>query len=180
MKDLINNKNKKKAEEDNYEDEQQEEPDNEAENEEELGPEGEGGGEGEGEIDQEKNEQKLLLEQLEKQKKTEDIFPTYKLDNAPELVLFLYNKISQIYDIHKQKYLLLLLLFFALKDKEEIPSNFKNIIQNVNRICFNKNTELNENNQNNQNNKSPISQISDLTWNYRLYKKKSIINSRKR
>ena len=166
MKDLINNKNKKKAEEDNYEDEQQEEPDNEAENEEELGPEGEGGGEGEGEgeIDQEKNEQKLLLEQLEKQKKTEDIFPTYKLDNAPELVLFLYNKISQIYDIHKQKYLLLLLLFFALKDKEEIPSNFKNIIQNVNRICFNKNTELNENNQNNQNNKSPISQISDLTW----------------
>ena len=163
MKDLTNKKKKKKMspedEENNYEEEeQQEEPEIEIENE----PEGEG--EEEGENDEEKNEQRKLEEQLEKQKNTEDEFPTYQLENAPELMIFLYNKISQIYDIYRQKYLLLLLLFFGLKQKEEIPSNFKNIIQNISKICFNKNKELNETIDENNKNKSPVSHINDLTW----------------
>ena len=78
--------------------------------------------------DEEKDEQRILEEQLEKQKSIVEDIPTYNIENEPELVIFLYNKISQIYDIYKQKYLFLILLFFGLRQKEEIPSNFKKII----------------------------------------------------
>ena len=150
-----NKKKPKKKEEDEEEEnniDQQEEHDNENENEKEN--------------DEEKDEQKLLEEQLEKQKSIEDEDPTYQVENAPELVIFLYNRISQIYDIHKQKYLLLLLLFFGLRQKEEVPSNFKNIIQNVNRIYFNNNGDENiyTENKDNENVKSPVSHINDFQW----------------
>ena len=79
-------------------------------------------------------------------------------------MIFLYNKLSQIYDIHKQKYLLLILLFFGLKQKEEIPMNFKNIIQNINRIYFNGSSEDQMNNENNELYKSPINHIDDFQW----------------
>ena len=136
----------KEEEEENIYD-QQEEPDNEVEN------------ENENENDEEKDEQKILEEQLEKQKSIEDEDPSYNVENAPELVIFLYNKISHIFDNNKQKYLLLLLLFFGLKQKEEIPSNYKKIIQNINRIYFNKNLDQDEFKV-----KSPISHIDDFTW----------------
>ena len=100
-----------------------------------------------------------MEEQLEKQKSIEDEEPSYEMENAPELIIFLYNKISHIYDSHKQKYLLLLLLFFGLRQKEEIPSNYKKIIQNINNIYFNKNLVQEEDNA-----KSPISHIDDFTW----------------
>ena len=164
MKDLINKKKDKKKEivEDEDADadqDQDQEQDNENENENEQ--------EGEGENDEEKNERKLLEELLEKQKSTEDDFPTYTKEIAPELVIYLYNKISHIFDSFKRKYLLLLFLFFALKQKEEVPSNFKNILKNINRIHFHKNLDQIENNGNNEGNeetKSPISHINDFTW----------------
>ena len=158
LKDLERKKKAKKKdvmeEEDNINYDQQEEQDNEMEN------EAENDGENGDENDEEKDEQRVLEAQLEKQKSIEDDIPTYNVENAPELVIFLYNKISQIYDINKQKYLLLLLLFFGLRQKEEIPSNFKQIIQNVNRIYFKKN--IDESDQKNTN--SPISHINDFTW----------------
>ena len=79
-------------------------------------------------------------------------------------MIFLYNRLSQIYDINKQKYLLLILLFFGLKQKEEIPSNFKNILQNIHRIYFNGNSEDEMNDENNELYKSPISHIDDYKW----------------
>ena len=109
---------------------------------------------------EEKDEQRILEEQLKKQKSCEEEEATYKVENAPELVIFLYNKISQIYDTNKQQYLLLILLFFGLRQKEEIPYNFKKIIQNVYKIYFNKNLE--ETDQNKKN--SPISHINVFTW----------------
>ena len=168
MKDLINKKKNKKKDnpdddENNNEDQQEDEPDQEPEPE----PENEAGGENENENEnnEEKNEQKLLEELLLKTKNTEDEFPTYSHENSAELVIYLYNKISQIYDIHKRKYLLLLLLFFGLKQKEEIPSNFKSILRNINKLHFNKDTELNENEEENkENSKSPIKYINDSTW----------------
>ena len=151
LKDLEHKKKLKKKEVKEEEEEniydQQEEPDNEVEN------------ENENENDEEKDEQKILEEQLEKQKSIEDEDPSYNVENAPELVIFLYNKISHIFDNNKQKYLLLLLLFFGLKQKEEIPSNYKKIIQNINRIYFNKNLDQDEFKV-----KSPISHIDDFTW----------------
>ena len=112
------------------------------------------------EIDKEKDEQRILEEQLKKQKFFREEVATYKVENTPELVIFLYNKISQIYDTNKRQYLLLILLFFGLRQKEEIPFNFKNIIQNVYKIYFNR--KLEETDQNNI--KSPISHINDFTW----------------
>ena len=153
LKDLERKKKTKKKDVDEEEEEnieeQQEEPDNEKEN------------ENENENDEENEEQRKLQQQLEKQKTIEIEDPTYNCENAPELVIYLYNKISQLYDIHKRKYLLLFLLFFGLRQKEEIPSNFKNIIKNVNRIFFNKNLEENEQTDEF---KSPISHIDDFTW----------------
>ena len=59
----------------------------------------------------------------------------------------------------------MLLLFFGLKQKEEIPSNFKSILRNINKIHFNKDSELSENEEENkENSKSPIKNISDSTW----------------
>ena len=45
----------------------------------------------------------MLEEELDTLKKNKDEFPTYKVDNAPELVIFLYNKLEQIYDINTKK-----------------------------------------------------------------------------
>jgi hypothetical protein len=171
MKDLITKKKVKKKdnpdEDENNYDDQQEEQDQEPEPEPEQEPDNEAGGENENENEnnEQKKEQKMLEEMLLKQKNTEDEFPTFSTENSAELVIYLYNKISQIYDIHKRKYLLLLLLFFGLKQKEEIPSNFKRILRNINKLHFNKDTELSEDEQENkENSKSPIKQISDSTW----------------
>ena len=148
-KDLERKKKAKKKGNKEEENDLQDEADNEQENEIENENEGE----------EEKDEQKLLEEQLEKQKSIEDEDPTYDTENAPELVIFIYNKICQIYDIQNQKYLLLLLLFFGLKQKEEIPSNYKKILQNVCRIFFQKNLAHQEDEI-----KSPISHIDNFTW----------------
>ena len=146
-----NDKKNKKEEENNDDiDEQDNEGDNDNDNEQEN--------EGD-EEEKEKDEQQMLEEELETLKKNKDEFPTYKVDNAPELVIFLYNKLEQIYDINTKKYILLLLLFFAMKQKDEIPSKFKKIIINIQSIFFEKKLD-----KENYNFKSPINKIDDFTW----------------
>ena len=112
------------------------------------------------EEEKEKDEKKILEEELEALKKSKDEYPTYKVENAPELVLFLYNKIEQIYDIITKKYILLLLLFFGMKQKDEIPAQFKKIIHNIQRIYFQRELDIQ-----NFDFKSPITKIDNFTWN---------------
>ena len=108
---------------------------------------------------EEKEEERLLEKEFKRKKEIEDIYPCYHDEDAFELVIFIYNKISQIYDVNKRRHLLLILLFYGMKFKEEIPSNCKQIIYNVNNIFFKNNVEMSENV------KSPIACISDNTWN---------------
>ena len=150
-------KNKNEEEEKNEEQDNDDENDNENENENDGEKEQDNEGE---EEEKEKNEQKVLEEELEALKKDKSDYPTYKVENAPELVLFLYNKIEKIYDINIKKYLLLLLLFFGMKQKDEIPSEFKKILQNIQTIYFKHQLD-----KENFNYKSPISKIDDFTWN---------------
>ena len=151
-------KNKDKKQQDDYNEEQQNEQSFENEN--ENDGDGDGDGEGDGEEEKEKDEQKILEGELEALKKSKDEYPTYKKENAPELVIFLYNKIEQIYDINTKKYILLLLLFFGLKQKDEIPSEFKKIICNIQKIYFEKNLDSGTYNY-----KSPITLVDNFTWN---------------
>ena len=109
---------------------------------------------------EEKEEEKQLEKELQRQKELDEIYPCYHEDNSFDLVLFIYNKISHIYDVNKRRHLLLILLFYGMKFKEEIPSNCKQIIYNVNNIHFLNNVEMSENAV-----KSPISKIDDKTWN---------------
>ena len=152
-------KEKNKNEEEEKNDEQDNDDENDNENENENDGEKEQDNEGE-EEEKEKDEQKVLEEELEALKKDKSDYPTYKVENAPELVLFLYNKIEKIYDINIKKYLLLLLLFFGMKQKDEIPSEFKKILQNIQTIYFKHQLD-----KENFNYKSPISKIDDFTWN---------------
>ena len=109
---------------------------------------------------EEKEEARQLEKELERQKELEEIYPCYHEEDSFELVIFLYNKLSQIYDVNKRRYLLLILLFYGMKFKEEIPANCKQIIYNVNNIFFQNNVEFNENLVS-----SPIKNINDRTWN---------------
>ena len=146
-------KNKNKEEGQNDEQEKDDENDNENDNDNEQDQDNEG-------EEEEKDEQKVLEDELENLRKDKNDYPTYKVENAPELVIFLYNKIEKIYDINTKKYLLLLLLFFGLKQKDEIPSEFKKVLRNIQTIYFNRQLD-NEN----FNFKSPITKIDDFKWN---------------
>ena len=148
-------KNKNKQQDEDRIDEPEIENDNENENENEDNSQ-----ENEGEEEEkEKDEKKTLEEELEALKKKKDEYPTYKIENAPELIIFLYNKIEQIYDIITKKYILLLLLFFGMKQKDEIPSQFKKIIHNIQKIYFQRELDVQ-----NFDFKSPITKIDDFTW----------------
>jgi len=154
-------KEKNKKEEVKNDEEDEQDNDNDLENDNENDNDNEQDQENEGEEEEkEKDEQKILEEELDALKKDKDDYPTYKVENAPELVIFLYNKIQKIYDINTKKFLLLLLLFFGMKQKDEIPSEFKKILQNINSIYFKRNLD-----KENFNYKSPIKQVDDFTWN---------------
>ena len=73
-----------------------------------------------------------------------------------ELIIFLYNKISNIYSSDKRKFLLLILLFYNMKQREEIPGNYKDLILLVDRIFFKKNIDREHYKE-----KSPIKYITD-------------------
>ena len=146
-------KNKKKSPDDEDKNEEQDDNDNDNDLDNEQDNEGE-------EEEKEKDEGKVLEEELETLKKSKDGFPTYNTINAPELVIFLYNKIEQIYDIITKKYILLLFLFFGMKQKEEIPAKFKKIIQNIQKIYFQRELDIK-----NFDYKSPITKIDNFTWN---------------
>ena len=154
LKKKDKNKNKKDFDEDKNDEIENDNNDNDNDN---NDNEQENDGE---EEEKEKDEQKILEEELEEIKKRKDEFPTYKEENAPELVLFLYNKIEQIYDINTKKYILLLLLFFGMKQKEEIPAKFIKILHNIYSIYFKRNLDSEKYNY-----KSPITKIDNFTWN---------------
>ena len=148
-------KKKQKKEEENEEEEEKEE--------EEINPEqehNEQNNEEKKEEDKDKEEERMLEQELIKKKDAEEMYPCFHEDDSFELVLYIYNQISQIYDISKRRHLFLILLFYGLKYKEEIPVNFKQIIYNVNRLYFHNNNTNNENMY-----KSPISSIDNKTWN---------------
>ena len=107
-----------------------------------------------------REEERQLEEELKKQKQLLNVYPTYKEEDYFEFVIFVYNKISQIYDIEKRRDLLLMILFYGLKLKEEIPANFKEIIYNINKIYFCNEIEKNDNDV-----KSPLTIITDENWN---------------
>ena len=113
------------------------------------------------EEEKEKEEEKQLEKELAQKKADEEMFPFFHEDDSFELVIYIYNNISKIYDISKQRHLLLILLFYGLKYKEEIPTNVKQIIYNVYNLYFNKKAKINEDNTY----KSPVSCIEDRTWN---------------
>ena len=116
---------------------------------------------GEEEADkEEKEEEKLLEKELQRQKDLENIYPCFREDDSFELVIFLYNKIAQIYDVNKRRHLEIILLLYGLKFKEEIPGNCKQIIYNINRIYFQNILDHPDNLV-----KSPVSCIDDRTWN---------------
>ena len=108
---------------------------------------------------QEKEEQKLLEKEMKRQKELEEIYPCFREEDSFELVVFIYNKISQIYDVNKRRHLLLILLFYGLKFKDEIPGNCKKIIYNIERIYFQNILDNPD-----QLAKSPINSIDDRTW----------------
>ena len=108
---------------------------------------------------QEKEEQKLLEKEMKRQKELEEIYPCFREEDSFELVVFIYNKISQIYDVNKRRHLLLILLFYGLKFKDEIPGNCKKIIYNIERIYFQNILDNPD-----QLAKSPIHSIDDRTW----------------
>jgi hypothetical protein len=158
----IYQENKKKDEEENEEDEEEKE-------EEEVPPQPVEGAQNnnngapnenaDAEME-EREQQKLLEKELKRQKELEEIYPCFKEDDSFELVVFIYNKISQIYDVNKRRHLLLILLFYGLKFKDEIPGNCKHIIYNIDRIYF-----QNVLDHPDQLVKSPVSCIDDRTWN---------------
>jgi hypothetical protein len=108
---------------------------------------------------QEKEEQKLLEKEMKRQKELEEIYPCFREEESFDLVVFIYNKISQIYDVNKRRHLLLILLFYGLKFKDEIPGNCKKIIYNIERIYFQNILDNPD-----QMTKSPIHSINDRTW----------------
>ena len=87
--------------------------------------------------------------------------PTYTSDNSIEFILYIYNKISPIYEPNKRKLLLLILLLNALNNREENSNNFKQILYSVYNIFIKEQIDAE-----NYNFQSPISQIPDKVWNY--------------
>ena len=148
-------------------DKKEEENEEEEEKEEEVPPEqgqNEQNSEEKKEEEKDKEEEKQLEKELAKKKEEQEMFPFFHEDDSFELVVYIYNNISKIYDISKQRHLMLILLFYGLKYKEEIPANVKQIIYNVNNLYF-RNRNVSENVKEENSYKSPISAIDDKTWN---------------
>ena len=117
--------------------------------------------EDEEEKDEEEEEEEEEEENPKKKQQEEvDDVPTFEMENLLEFIIFIYNKILNIYASDKKKYLLLILLFYNMKQKEEIPANYKNLFVLVDKIYFKKNI-----NRENYNFTSPIKFINDDQWN---------------
>ena len=90
----------------------------------------------------------------------ENDIPTYNSDNSIEFVIFIYNKISKIYEPTKRKLLLLILLLNALNNREENSNLLKQLLYGAYRIVFKGQLDEEKYNFN-----SPIEHISDKKWN---------------
>ena len=140
-KDLVGKRKEKKIpkfEEENEENEDEENEDNDEEMEKD---------------DEEENIPK-------KQETAVKEIPTFEKDNLLELVLYLYNKLNNLYANNEKKFFLLLLLFYIMKERDEIPSNYKKLLRLVQNVLFSNNID-----EANYNEESPISSISKKQWN---------------
>ena len=66
----------------------------------------------------------------------ENDIPSYNTDNSIEFVIFIYNKISKIYEPTKRKLLLLILLLNALNNREDNSNLLKQLLYGTYRIVF--------------------------------------------
>ena len=103
---------------------------------------------------------KEKLEEDEKVKNIENDIPTYNSDNSIEFVIFIYNKISEIYEPNKRKLLLLILLFNALNNREDNSNLFKQLLYSTFKIYIKDEVDNQKFNF-----KSPVNNISDKSWN---------------
>ena len=94
-----------------------------------------------------------------KVKAIENDIPSYTSDNSIEYIIFIYNKISPIYEPNKRKLLLLILLLNAINNREDNSTIFKQLLYASYRIYI-----KNQIDEDKYNLKSPINNISDRTW----------------
>ena len=90
----------------------------------------------------------------------ENDVPTYTTDNSIEFVVFIYNRISKIFEPNKRHLLLLILLLNALNNREDNFNIFKQLLYATYRVYIK--GELDEEKYNF---KSPVKNISDKVWN---------------
>ena len=114
--------------------------------------------------EEEKSEDSQEGSQQEKEKERNVIdLPTYTSDDSIEFVVFIYNKISQIYEPTKRKLLLVILLLNGLNNRDDNSNNFKQLLYAVYRTYTTykeaKNDKDNENEY-----KSPLNNVSDKNW----------------
>ena len=115
------------------------------------------------ESNEEEDEEDENSEEAKEEKKieeNEEDVPTYEEEDLIEFVVYLYNKNTSLFLPNQKKNILLILLFFCLKEKEEIPPSYKRIIMLINDVFFNKNRDFEKYNE-----KSPIKGINDHQWN---------------
>ena len=93
-------------------------------------------------------------------KNIENDVPTYTTDNSIEYVIFIYNRISKIFEPRKKQLLLLILLLNALNNREDNTGIFKQLLYATYRVYIK--GELDEEKYNF---KSPLENISDKVWN---------------
>ena len=110
------------------------------------------------ELSGEENQEKE--DKVPQMKKIENDIPTYNSDNSIELVIYIYNKISKIYEPNKRKLLLLILLLNAINRREDNSNLFKQLLSVTFKIYIKE-----EINSEKFNFKSPVSNISDKAWN---------------
>lgn len=93
-------------------------------------------------------------------KNTDVLVPTYEKDSLFDLIMAIYNKNINVYVPELRNAMLLINVFFYLKEKDEIPSNYKSLILLVKSVYFDGNIDTE-----NYNEKSPFNQINSEQWN---------------
>jgi hypothetical protein len=112
--------------------------------------------------EEEKSEDSQEGSQQEKEKNVIDV-PTYTSDDSIEFVVFIYNKISQIYEPSKRKLLLVILLLNGLNNREENSNNFKQLLYAVYRTYTTYRKDQNDKDNEDDYN-SPLNNVSDKNW----------------
>ena len=140
FEEIENKNNEKENKEGNEEEEEEEENENEKSLEENM-------------------ETNTNLIQIHKPKKI------FSKNDYPNLISYLHNNVvDKIYDdISKKNAILFIQIMFYLKEINQLPFNYKNIIKTIIDLILNKNDELYKEKIKNEN--SPIDNISKDNWN---------------